>query len=998
MPTSVWTERSGYNLCKQINDSSVIYENDDVDIPLPITTSNGYNFELLSGKLPPGLYVKNASVKGSPFQVSRLTEFKFVIRATNTNDNTISDRTFVLQVDGSDAPRWITEAGILPLGNGGLGFILDNSIIDYQLEAVDDDLPTGQTLVYNLKSGTLPEGVTLSSSGRLQGLVQCIPSIEAQDGTGTFDTAIYDKHPYDFVTVDDLGQPVTTIKKLNRYYEFTVEVTDLETVIERKFKIYVVGDDFLRASNAEILADNLIFTVDGTYTRTPVWLTGSDLGFKRANNYITLFLDVLDLCETPTGTIDDSSLFGIAYILEPFNPDGTASLLPPGMSLDAYNGEIFGYVKKQPAITKEYKFTVNAIRYDTDTTEVEILYAYLYSSIMRGDTFLRVYSPFTANNLLTNEVAEQFIGESVTIGNQVYTIESIELLTNYHAFYLDRAVDIDDVQLLYDNAGYDTVTYSSFVGDLSTGIRTVSTTPAGSNGIIVYPIDIPLNEVIGATFRWGSYDYKIQGVERLTPTSEYFLLSIANADDLESPLSTSIPAETDLTSFLYKNYSLQKTIITSPSGDTVGTAKTFTIKIIGEVDTTINWITDDLIGTTKPQVQSIFAVEARSTIPNAILTYTLTDDLYNSNGRLNKLPPGLTLSTKGYIKGTVNQYGRTGKEGVIRFYDTVNNENVFTTFDNGDTTFDREYTFTVTATDQYNLSSVTKTFQINVDISDPLNYSNIYVQAMPRQVKRTKYQTFVTNTEIFKPDWIYRSDDPDFGIQTTQRVLLFAGIETKQSYQYAQLAETNFKRKRLNYGDVKSAVAWIPGTKDPAYEVVYVEMIDPYHNVSQKIKLPSQVNNPISINNVPFNVADGNLNDQLSLLNEPNVNIFRPKFLDLDLQSEAITVDSDDLNAVFPSSIQNMRNKIKQAGGLNQEMLPLWMLTPQTSTKILGYTLAMPLCYCKPGYASSIINLIKASRFDFKTLDFEFDRYIINATSDLDQPSYIRFSDALWNT
>lgn len=998
MPTSVWTERSGYNLSKQINDSSVIYENDTVDIPLPVTTSSGYNFELLSGRLPPGLYVQNASVKGSPFQVPRLTQFKFVIRATDTVDNTISDRTFVLQVDGSDTPRWITEAGILPLGSGGLGFVLDNTIIDYQLEAVDDDLPTGQNLIYTLKSGKLPDGVSLTADGRLQGLVQCIPSIEVEDGAGTYDTALFDKHPYDFVTVDDLGQPVTTIKKLNRYYEFTVEVTDLETVLERKFKIYAVGDDFLRVSNAEILADNLIFTVDGTYVRTPVWLTPSDLGYKRANNYITLFLDVLDLCETPTGTIDDSSLFGIAYILEPQNPDGSPSVLPTGMSLDAYTGEVFGYVKKQPAITKEYKFTVNAIRYDPDNTEVEILYAYLYSSIMRGDTFLRVYSPFTANYLLTNEVAEQFIGENVTIGNQVYTIESIELLTTYHAFHLDRAVDIDNVQLLYDNVGYDYVAYSSFIGDLSTGIRTAANTPAGSNGIIVYPIDIPLNDVIGASFRWGAYDYKIQGVERLTPTSEYFLLSIANADDLESGLSTSIPAETDLTSFLYKNYSFQKTIITSPSGDTAGTAKTFTIKIIGEIDTTISWVTDTLIGTIKPQIQSIFAVEATSIIPNARLTYALSSATYNSNGRLNKLPPGLTLSSRGFIKGTVNQYGRTGKEGVVRFYDTINGEQVFTKFDQDDTTFDREYYFTVTATDQYNLSSITETFQINLDISDPLNYSNIYVQAMPRQVKRTKYQTFVTNTEIFKPDWIYRSDDPSFGVQTTQKVLLFAGIETKQSYIYAQLAETNFKRKRLLYGEVKSAVAWHPGTKDPAYEVVYVEMIDPYQNVSQRIKLPSQINNPITINNVPYNVAEGVLNTQLALLNEPNVNIFRPKFLDLDLQSEAITVDSDDLNAVFPSSVQNMRNKIKQAGGLNQEMLPLWMLTPQTSTKILGYALAMPLCYCKPGYADAIKNLIKASRFDFKTLDFEFDRYVINTTSDLDQPSYIRFSGALWNT
>ena len=33
-----------------------------------------------------------------------------------------------------------------------------------------------------------------------------------------------------------------------------------------------------------------LFTADNTYLRAPVWLTPSDLGFRRANNYVILFL------------------------------------------------------------------------------------------------------------------------------------------------------------------------------------------------------------------------------------------------------------------------------------------------------------------------------------------------------------------------------------------------------------------------------------------------------------------------------------------------------------------------------------------------------------------------------------------------------------------------------------------------------------------------------------------------------------------------------------
>ena len=101
-----------------------------------------------------------------------------------------------------------------------------------------------------------------------------------------------------------------------------------------------------------------MFTVDGTYLRNPVWLTPSDLGTYRANNYLTIVLDCYDSPE----------LGPIIYSLDTLNPDSSPSILPPGLQLDIPTSEVFGVVPYQPTITETYHFTITASRYDTDGT------------------------------------------------------------------------------------------------------------------------------------------------------------------------------------------------------------------------------------------------------------------------------------------------------------------------------------------------------------------------------------------------------------------------------------------------------------------------------------------------------------------------------------------------------------------------------------------------------------------------------------------------------
>jgi hypothetical protein len=52
---------------------------------------------------------------------------------------------------------------------------------------------------------------------------------------------------------------------------------------------------------------------------------------------------------------------------------------------------------------------------------------------------------------------------------------------------------------------------------------------------------------------------------------------------------------------------------------------------------------------------------------------------------------------------------------------------------------------------------------------------------------------------------------------------------------------------------------------------------------------------------------------------------------------------------------------------------------------------ALPLCYCNPGASEKIVARIKASGFDFKTIDFLVDRYIIDIIDGEIEDKYLAF-------
>jgi hypothetical protein len=95
---------------------------------------------------------------------------------------------------------------------------------------------------------------------------------------------------------------------------------------------------------------------------------------------------------------------------------------------------------------------------------------------------------------------------------------------------------------------------------------------------------------------------------------------------------------------------------------------------------------------------------------------------------------------------------------------------------------------------------------------------------------------------------------------------------------------------------------------------------------------------------------------------------------------------------VFPNSFKNMRNRIKTIGVRDRTFLPLWMRSIQDSSFVeTGYVNSLILCYTAPGKAESVMARIRARGFDFKLLDFEADRYIVDSLGGEIQDKYLAF-------
>ena len=796
-----------------------------VNIPIQASTdtSNPITYSIIAGTLPVGCVLSQGVIKGAPGEVTKHTTKKFVIRADDGTGGCM-DRTFSMSITGADFPEWITTRGYLNVGQGDAYFALDDSKIDFQLQATDKDLTAGETLSYYMvpNSGLLPPGLSLSQTGKISGFTEPVQAVEYNAAnTGAYDTHSFDTVPLDIAKNTSTGfdtyfydtqrfdyaEGSQIPRKLSREYTFSIAVTDGVNALHRTFKIYVVTEEFLKADNTLLQVDTNLFQADNSGNRQPLWITDPYLGRYRANNFVTVALDVYDP-PTLSGTI--------TYFLVDNNPDGTASTIPPGLTLDTVTGDLSGKVPYQAAVTKNYQFTMRAVNFPANLATINYTLVGNWSST-------RIYN--------VNEA------------------------------------------IVYD-------------------------------GII--------------------YIATVQNQNRLPTDTDYWVPGVSTVE------------------------------------------RTFNIDIIGEIESSISWITPSDRGSIKPNEPSNLYVEAQSLLYGGRILYTLESG---------KLPEGLEFLPTGLIQGKVKQFQDNQGLGLTRFYEqdsagedsSTRSRDFSLTFDQERTSFDKEFKFTIKAQDGANFAESTREFKIKVVADNQTVFSNIFVRALQSKEKRLSWFNFITDSTVFKPADIYRYGDKNYGVQSELTALLFAGIESNTAQTFVSAMGKNHYNKRFTFGDVKKAVAKDPTTQSTLYEVVYVDLIDDLEkngkSISQVIELKDDINSKIIVS-----------------------------YDSISIDSDIPLVSDSDHQRIFPNSVNNMRKRIQTVGERDREFLPLWMRSIQeTKTYELGFTKALVLCYTKPGKADSILARIKQKAFDFKSIDFIADRYIIDIVDGQIEDKYFVF-------
>lgn len=340
----------------------------------------------------------------------------------------------------------------------------------------------------------------------------------------------------------------------------------------------------------------------------------------------------------------------------------------------------------------------------------------------------------------------------------------------------------------------------------------------------------------------------------------------------------------------------------------------YSLSITGPLQTDVTWLTPENLGSITNGSTSMFYVQAvnASGIP---LQYRLL------SGSDSSLPQGLQLLPSGEIAGRVS-------------FNTFALDGGTTIFDQGTTTFDLVFRFTVTAYSTNGLVSVNKIFTITVirEYNEP--YENLYIQAMPPLADRNLITDLLQNSDIFEQDLIYRSDDPNFGVAKYVIYYHAFGLTAAVLEDYVRSLDINHYWKNLTLGQIEVAEAK-NSAGEVVYEAVYSRIID-------------------------------------NLVNDQGQSVSKQVRVPYDIELD----DSTQISTVYPNSLINMRDQVIDTVGQISTQLPLWMISQQANGLVLGFTPAWVIAYAKPGRGKQLAYSIGQNfTTQLNVIDYEVDRY-----------------------
>jgi hypothetical protein len=846
--------------------------------------------------------------------------------------------------------------GTVQLVKDPLTFVLDGTYIDFQLQASDTDLRASDELEYFIEdnSGQLPPGLSLSRNGRITGFIDPILALDVTARDGVFDSNTFDTQPYDFGIVPNIGiagfENVITPRKLNRYYEFRVTVTDGETSAYRLFKIYVVGDDFLRADNTIMRIGDGTYSADSTYLRSPIWLSANNLGVKRANNYVSIILDTFDP-NPEIGPID--------YKLESINNDGTASILPPGLFLDSTNAEIFGFVPYQPAVTRDYKFTLSVTKYDKENLESVDVQIVIADDTPYGRRAIRI-------NKLSEEDKALVLNDSVRIGTFLYTIVDYQTLPAF---------------------GYDVIQLNETLRDT-----------LNKNFIISKTYTRELSEEF--TTRKSSKTFNIQVLGEVDSIIQW--ITASNLGTVRANVASQLELQAE-TSVIGAELSYKLISGTLPPGVTLQSNG----QLIGRITQFGNIVyrsfwrpaADYIVGDVVKRKDPMYTGQ----LYKVIQSHTSSSGLTPDNNEY--WEPYTFLNN---VRGLTTFDNRTASFDAVK--GTLDRSYTFTVLASDQfkySSITRRFTVYIDDPDVKLFSNIyAKPYPSQAKRDLYFSFINNLQIFTPDRIYRSSDPAFGVQSELKM--LVYA------GIETLAIESYISALMRNTKRKRFRLG--NAKAAVAQDPGSNNVVYEV------IYLEVFDEYEIGETPVSNRIKLNANSKSSVKVNQSRTNPVDGRLGTVNPLtggvtyangtvnskLNQTAVERYRPATDPYSADMSLVKASGNSIEYAYPTSINNIRSNIKNisvpTGNTTRQIdtessfLPQWMITPQNNrTAATGYIKAIPICYCKPGNSEFILQNINNSNFDFTQLDFEIDRFIIDSVSGESADQYLKFPSFKFN-
>ena len=857
-------------------------------------------YNVIAGRLPSGIQVSDnglivgvpqalASLQGVPSDVNRDVTSKFTIRAyTETAAGVVDrirDRTFEITVVNTNAPVFASPSD--------LGTYYDGDQLDLQI-AIDNVGPTDPAVV-SVIGGELPGGIKVSPTGLIYGYIQPAVSVDAVAG---YDLTPDDVYPYDFV-----------VSAISKNYQFTLQVTDGVSTDLKTFSFFVYSRDTLNASTTQITADNSVVTADETTERRPFIVNSlpSDLGTVRSDNYYAYQFIANDY-DTPVLKFAVSVNEGIG--------------LPPGLTLDPNSGWYYGYIPDQGVTEVEYSF--NIVTYQSDFV---------------GTPITCTATAFATNIITCNSTAQIGTGQPI-----VFTGTSFGGIT------------ASDTQVYYvlDVISSTEFTISQNLGTTSEVELTTDTGSMEANLVVAsdpYPFTLTITGAVNGQVTW------------LTPSNlgtiengatSIFVIQAENVGGRELSYRLNPGASSVQTPYPYVPGAynlLPQGLELLPTGEISGrvTFNTFSVDLGDTTFDATQSVTRNLdLGETTFDSTFTFTVNAYAEDTAQILytvnSVTVTD---GGTGFSNINLPVLTFNAPTGATAIQAQVGNiTVSGGAITEVEVSNGGSGYTgtatlTVTQGYGGSGAVLTPVMTATGRRDVVSVNKTFTITVKRAYNKPYQNLLIEAMPPANDRVLIASLLDNEEIFRPEYIYRPDDPYFGKSTRVVYQHAFGLAPDTLETYVSSLYENHYWKNLVLGEIATAQAVDPVTGEVVYEVVYSKIID---------NLVNSAGESVSkIVNLPYAIVDPT---------DPNA----------------------ELTQVYPNSLVNMRDQVIDVVGQISSKLPLWMTSKQANGRVLGFTPAWVMCYTKPGRSQQIAYYVQTLfEGQLNSVDFKVDRYVLDS-------------------